>query len=54
MKALIPQIIKVMYFGSLFLFFVGSLAISRGSFDGRSMVSFITSLVFLIEPIQVI
>lgn len=53
MKAFIPQMIKVVYFGSLFLFFVGSLAISRGSFDSRSIVSFVTSLVFLIEPIQV-
>lgn len=54
MKVLIPQIIQIMYFGALFLFCVGSLAISRGSFDGRGMISFITSLVFLIEPIQVI
>ncbi|KAL5545823.1 hypothetical protein UlMin_005510 [Ulmus minor] len=52
MKALIPQIIHIMYFGALALFFVGSLAISRGSIDGRGMVSFVTSLVFLIEPIQ--
>lgn len=53
MKALIPQIIQIMYFGALFLFCAGSLAISRGAFDGRSMISFVTSLVFLIEPIQV-
>lgn len=52
MKALIPQIVQIMYFGSLFLFCVGSLEISRGSFDGRGMISFVTSLVFLIEPIQ--
>ncbi|XP_024019685.1 ABC transporter B family member 29, chloroplastic [Morus notabilis] len=52
MKVLIPQIVQIMYFGALFLFCVGSLAISRGSFDGRGMISFITSLVFLIEPIQ--
>lgn len=53
MKALIPQIFQIMYFGSLFLLYVGSLAISRGSFDGRGMISFVTSLVFLSEPIQV-
>ncbi|PON83090.1 ATP-binding cassette containing protein [Trema orientale] len=52
MKAFIPQIIQIMYFGALFLFCAGSLAISRGSFDGRAMISFVTSLVFLIEPIQ--
>ncbi|XP_062112746.1 ABC transporter B family member 29, chloroplastic [Humulus lupulus] len=52
MKALIPHIIQIMYFGSLVLFCAGSLAISRSSFDGRGMISFVTSLVFLIEPIQ--
>ncbi|PON42418.1 ATP-binding cassette containing protein [Parasponia andersonii] len=52
MKAFIPQIIQIMYFGALFLFCAGSLAISRGSFDGHAMISFVTSLVFLIEPIQ--
>lgn len=54
MKALIPQIIQIIYFGALFTLCCGSLVISRGCFDGCSMVSFVTSLVFLIEPIQVI
>lgn len=54
MKALVPQIIQILYFGALCILFAGSLAISRGSFDSCSMVSFLTSLVFLIEPIQVI
>lgn len=53
MKALIPQIVQFIYFGSLFIFCAGSLLISSGSFDASRMVSFITSLVFLIEPIQV-
>ncbi|MBA0809458.1 hypothetical protein Gohar_025108 [Gossypium harknessii] len=52
MKALIPQIIQIIYFGVLCVLCVGSLVISRGSFDGCSMVSFVTSLVFLVEPIQ--
>ncbi|XP_015898636.3 ABC transporter B family member 29, chloroplastic isoform X2 [Ziziphus jujuba] len=52
MKALVPQIIQILYFGALCILFAGSLAISRGSFDSCSMVSFLTSLVFLIEPIQ--
>ncbi|PON78012.1 ATP-binding cassette containing protein [Parasponia andersonii] len=54
MKAFIPQIIRIMYFGALFLFCAGSLAMSRGSFDGRGMITSVTSLVFLIEPIQLI
>ncbi|GMJ02905.1 ABC2 homolog 12, ARABIDOPSIS THALIANA ABC TRANSPORTER HOMOLOG 12, ATP-binding cassette B29 [Hibiscus trionum] len=52
MKALIPQIIQIIYFGVLCMICVGSLVVSRGSFDGSSMVSFVTSLVFLVEPIQ--
>ncbi|KAJ9181376.1 hypothetical protein P3X46_009513 [Hevea brasiliensis] len=52
MKALIPQIIQIIYFGALFTLCCGSLVISRGCFDGCSLVSFVTSLVFLIEPIQ--
>ncbi|XP_058107204.1 ABC transporter B family member 29, chloroplastic isoform X3 [Magnolia sinica] len=54
MKALIPQITQAICIGSLLMFSTGSLVISGGSFDGSSMVSFITSLVLLIEPIQVI
>lgn len=54
MKALIPQIIQILYFGAFSVFCLGSLAISSGSFDGSGLVSFVTSLVFLIEPIQVI
>ncbi|OVA10000.1 ABC transporter [Macleaya cordata] len=52
MKALVPQIVQVIYVGMLLILFVGSLVVSRGSFDGSSMVSFITSLFLLIEPIQ--
>jgi putative ABC transport system ATP-binding protein len=54
MKAFIPQITQIIYFGALFIFCVGSLMVSSGSFDGCSMVSFVTSLVFLVEPIQVV
>ncbi|KDP37308.1 hypothetical protein JCGZ_06762 [Jatropha curcas] len=52
MKALIPQIIQIIYFGALFTLCCGSLVISCGCFDGCSMVSFVTSLIFLVEPIQ--
>lgn len=52
MKALIPQIVQIIYFGALLIFCVGSLVVFSGSFDCCGMVSFITSLVFLIEPIQ--
>ncbi|XP_028119548.1 ABC transporter B family member 29, chloroplastic isoform X1 [Camellia sinensis] len=52
MKALIPQIVQIIYFGALLIFCVGSLMVFGGSFDCCGMVSFITSLVFLIEPIQ--
>ncbi|XP_057488713.1 ABC transporter B family member 29, chloroplastic-like isoform X2 [Actinidia eriantha] len=52
MKALVPQIIQMIYFGELLIFCVGSLVVSGGSLDCCGMVSFVTSLVFLIEPIQ--
>ncbi|KAL9428108.1 hypothetical protein AB3S75_030159 [Citrus x aurantiifolia] len=52
MKAFIPQIVQLIYFGALFILCSGSLLVSGGSFDGCSLVSFITSLVFMIEPIQ--
>ncbi|XP_061374546.1 ABC transporter B family member 29, chloroplastic [Gastrolobium bilobum] len=52
MKAVIPQVIQAIYFGTLSILCAGSLVISRGSFDRCSLVSFVTSLLFLIEPIQ--
>ncbi|XP_052172426.1 ABC transporter B family member 29, chloroplastic [Diospyros lotus] len=52
MKALVPQILQLLYFGALLLLCVGSKVVLGGSFDSCGMVSFITSLVFLIEPIQ--
>ncbi|KAL3536100.1 hypothetical protein ACH5RR_004561 [Cinchona calisaya] len=52
MKALIPHIVQIFYFGILFIICAGSLVASRGSFDCSTMVSFITSLYLLIEPIQ--
>nr|XP_023898972.1 ABC transporter B family member 29, chloroplastic [Quercus suber] len=52
MKAFIPQMTQIIYFGALFILCVGSLVVSSGSFDGCSMVSFVMSLVFLVEPIQ--
>lgn len=54
MKALIPQIVQAVYFGALFVFCAGSLVLSRGSFETCSLISFITSLVFLVEPIQAV
>ncbi|KAJ6330484.1 hypothetical protein OIU76_009144 [Salix suchowensis] len=52
MKAFIPQIVQIIYFGALSILCVGSMAVSSGCFDGCSMVSFITSLIFVVEPIQ--
>ncbi|KAK7345328.1 hypothetical protein VNO77_15930 [Canavalia gladiata] len=52
MKAVIPQVIQAIYFGVLCILCAGSVVISRGSFDRYSLVSFVTSLLFLIEPIQ--
>ncbi|XP_054785006.1 ABC transporter B family member 29, chloroplastic [Prosopis cineraria] len=52
MKAVIPQIIQAIYFGVLFILCAVSIVISRGSFSSCNLVSFVTSLLFLIEPIQ--
>ncbi|KAL4339069.1 ABC transporter B family member 29, chloroplastic-like [Arachis hypogaea] len=52
MKAAIPQVIQAIYYGTLSILCAGSLLISRGSFDGHSFISFVTSLLFSIEPIQ--
>ena len=54
MKSVIPQVIQAIYFGTLSVLCAGSLLVSRGSFDGPSLVSFVTSLLFLIDPIQVL
>lgn len=54
MKALIPEVITAVYAAtSIILFGVGTWVISQGTFNGAGMVSFVTSLVLLIEPIQV-
>ncbi|KAG8376736.1 hypothetical protein BUALT_Bualt09G0094800 [Buddleja alternifolia] len=52
MKVLIPQLVQVMFVGVLFTFCASSLVVSRGSFNCSSMVSFMTSLILLIDPIQ--
>lgn len=52
LKALIPQIIQIIYFGVLSTLCFASLVITSGCFDGCSMISFLTSLVFMVEPIQ--
>ncbi|KAF9594452.1 hypothetical protein IFM89_031054 [Coptis chinensis] len=54
MKALIPQIVQAIYVGVLLLLCFGSLVLLRSFFDGSRMVSFLTSLFLLVEPIQVI
>ncbi|KAK4348350.1 hypothetical protein RND71_031105 [Anisodus tanguticus] len=53
LKAFIPQLVQAIYFGVLFTFSAGTLLVSKGSFDCSAMVSFVTSLVLLISPIQV-
>lgn len=54
MKALIPPIVQIIYFGALSIFLVGSMVVPSGALDGCLLVSFVTSLVLLIDPIQVI
>lgn len=54
MKALIPQIVQIIYFGVLFMLCAGSLVFSSSSFVSGGMASFVTALIFMIEPIQVI
>lgn len=54
MKALIPQIIQVIYITGLLVLCSSTLALSRTSFDMSKFFSFVTSLALLIEPIQVI
>lgn len=53
LKAFIPQLVQAIYFGVLFTFCAGTLVVSKSSFDCSAMVSFVTSLVLLISPIQV-
>ncbi|KAL0347038.1 UNVERIFIED_CONTAM: ABC transporter B family member 29, chloroplastic [Sesamum calycinum] len=52
MKVLIPQTVQMMFFGVLFVFGTSSFVVSSGKFNFSAMVSFITSLVLLIDPIQ--
>lgn len=52
MKAFVPHVVQALYFLSLSMLCVGLLVVSRGSFSSGSMVSFVTSLGFLIEPVQ--
>lgn len=55
MKAFIPEVITAVYAATaVVLFGVGTWVISQGKFDGAGMVAFVTSLVLLIEPIQVL
>lgn len=53
MKVLIPHVVQLMFFGVLFVFGATSLVVSRGSFNCSAVVSFVTSLILLVEPIQV-
>ncbi|KAL2645482.1 hypothetical protein R1flu_013069 [Riccia fluitans] len=53
MKAFIPEMITLVYVvTAMVLFGVGTWAIAKGTFDGGGMVSFITSLILLVEPMQ--
>ncbi|KAI4370176.1 hypothetical protein MLD38_018551 [Melastoma candidum] len=52
MKALVPQVLRVAYVGALFVLSAGSLLVLKGSFDGSRLVSFVTSIFLLVEPIQ--
>ncbi|XP_010490884.1 PREDICTED: ABC transporter B family member 29, chloroplastic-like [Camelina sativa] len=52
MKSLIPQIVQVMYLGSLSIFCVGAVILSGSSLSSSAIVSFVASLAFLIDPVQ--
>ncbi|CAN7069788.1 unnamed protein product [Brassica rapa subsp. trilocularis] len=52
MKSLIPQIVQVIYLGSLSVFCVGAVTLAGSSLSSGAIVSFMTSLAFLIEPVQ--
>ncbi|KAF8115317.1 hypothetical protein N665_0029s0152 [Sinapis alba] len=52
MKSLIPQIVQVIYLGSLSVFCVGAVTLAGSSLSSSAIVSFMTSLAFLIEPVQ--
>ncbi|CAH2074244.1 unnamed protein product [Thlaspi arvense] len=52
MKSLIPQIVQVIYLGSLSVFCVGAVTLVGSSLSSSAIVSFMTSLAFLIEPVQ--
>ncbi|XP_015161484.1 ABC transporter B family member 29, chloroplastic isoform X3 [Solanum tuberosum] len=52
LKSFIPQLVQAIYFGTLLTFSAGTLLVSKGSIDCSAMVSFVTSLVLLISPIQ--
>ncbi|XP_056699643.1 ABC transporter B family member 29, chloroplastic isoform X3 [Spinacia oleracea] len=54
MKALIPQMVQAVYVGGLLTCLAGSLVLSKGFFNTCSLISFVTSSVFLVDPIQVI
>ncbi|CAN8257222.1 unnamed protein product [Cochlearia groenlandica] len=52
MKSLIPQIVQTIYLGSLSVFCVGAMSLAGSSLSSGAIVSFMTSLAFLIEPVQ--
>uniref|UniRef100_A0A1J3F1P9 ABC transporter B family member 29, chloroplastic n=1 Tax=Noccaea caerulescens TaxID=107243 RepID=A0A1J3F1P9_NOCCA len=52
MKSLIPQVVQVIYLGSLSVFSVGAVTLAGSSLSSSAIVSFMTSLAFLIEPVQ--
>ncbi|XP_047978297.1 ABC transporter B family member 29, chloroplastic isoform X1 [Salvia hispanica] len=51
-KVLIPHIVQIMFFGLLLILGSTSIIVSRGSLNCSVIVSFMTSLVLLIDPIQ--
>jgi putative ABC transport system ATP-binding protein len=54
MKAFIPEIITLVYgVTTTVILAVGTWAISKGTLDAAGMVSFITSLLLLLDPMQV-
>ncbi|XP_020692486.1 ABC transporter B family member 29, chloroplastic isoform X1 [Dendrobium catenatum] len=52
LKAVIPQIVQVIYIGGLIVLHAISLNALKGSMDGSRLLSFTMSLALLIDPIQ--
>nr|CAB3486989.1 unnamed protein product [Digitaria exilis] len=52
MKTLIPQAVRATYIGGLLVLCAGAIVVSGTSFDAQGLLSFLTALALVVEPIQ--